>query len=104
MPASSHYKAKGRPTVRKAVTALKRAIARRGRGVTTMPYLGCGSVTTMPYLGSGRRGKRRGGISWNMIENAWRSIPSALGSLPPSPMGISNAGVEQLLRSSGLFG
>jgi hypothetical protein len=51
MPASSHYKAKGRPTVRKAMAALHKAIGLRGRG-----------VTTMPYLGSGRRGKRRGGL------------------------------------------
>ena len=59
MPASSHYRAKGRATVRKAITALKRAVRRSGRGVTTMPYLGSGrrgrGVTTMPYFGSGRR-------------------------------------------------
>ena len=62
MPSSSHYKAKGRPTVRKALAALHKAIGRKGRGVTTMPYLGSGRVTTMPYHGSGRRGKRRGGF------------------------------------------
>jgi hypothetical protein len=83
MPASSHYKAKGRPTVRKAVTALKRAIARRGKGI--------------------RRG-RRGGSGWNLIADAWKSIPSALGNLPPSPSGISHAGAEQWLRSLGIFG
>jgi len=81
MPASSHYKAKGRATVRKAITALKRAIGRSGRGVTTMPYHGSG-VTTMPYLGSGRRGKRRGGLSWKQMEDAFNSIPAALNALP----------------------
>jgi hypothetical protein len=63
MPAKSHYTAKGRPTIRKAITALKKVIGRRGRGVTTMPYLGSGrrgrGVSIMPYLGCGRRSKRR---------------------------------------------
>ena len=71
MPATSHYKAKGKPTLRKAITALKKAIGRKGRG-----------VTTMPYLGSGRRGQRRGGLSWKQMEDAFNSIPAALKAIP----------------------
>jgi hypothetical protein len=63
MPATSHYKAKGRPTIRKAMTALHKAIGRKG----------CG-VKTMPYLGSGRRGKRRGGFEWMRL---FELIPGA---------------------------
>jgi hypothetical protein len=100
MPASSHYKAKGRPTVRKAVTALKRAIARRGRGVTTMPYLGSG-VTTMPYLGSGRRGRRGGfipGLSWKQMEDAFNSIPAAINAIPQGIGLIPNSSVINWLK------
>jgi len=90
MPASSHYKAKGRPTVRKAVTALKRAIARRGRG-----------VTTMPYLGSGRRGRRGGfipGLSWKQMEDAFNSIPAAINAIPQGIGLIPNSSVINWLK------
>ena len=60
MPATSHYKAKGKPTIRKAMAALHKAIG----------------------LGSGRRGKRRGGMSWKQMEDAFNSIPAALKALP----------------------
>jgi hypothetical protein len=69
---------KGRPTLRRAITALKRVIGRRGRG-----------VTTMPYLGSGRRG-RRGGMSdaWKQgLSTAFLGLPGAMmsGLIPGIP-------------------
>jgi hypothetical protein len=83
---------KGRPTLRRAITALKRVIGRKGRGVTTMPYLGSGrrkgrGVTTMPYLGSGRRG-RRGGMDWKQgLSTAFLGLPGAMmsGLIPGIP-------------------
>ena len=67
---------KGRPTLRRAITALKRVIGRKGRG-----------VTTMPYLGSGRRG-RRGGMDWKQgLSTAFLGLPGAMmsGLIPGIP-------------------
>jgi hypothetical protein len=73
MPASSHYKAKGRPTVRKAVTALARAIARKGKGK--------------------RRG-RRGGMSWI------RALPAAINAIPSYGL-IPNSNLINAVKNFG---